>query len=115
MRTSISAVHSAATTLDFCAAVDDAGVEGAALANVGESGDAFDETRHFEYGGMAGGEVDARVRGDAGDAEFEVADAFAGGLVGEPLGGLEDEDGGGLRREFFGDGTRDGGCRFLLH
>ncbi len=47
-------------------------------------------------------EVDAGVRTHAGDVENIVADAFARGLEGEALSGLENKDGSGL----FGEAVR---------
>ncbi len=67
---------------------DDPDVDGEFSAEVGEAGDGLDEPGEFEDGGVAVVEVDTAVGGDSGDVEGVLADAFAGGFVGEALGGF---------------------------
>ncbi len=93
---------------------DDAGVDGDAAGEVGEAGDALDEAGHLEDGGVAVLEVDAGVCGYSLNVEVEVADAFAGGFVGQALSGLEDEDGGGLLGKPFGGGAGDDAADLLV-
>ena len=91
----------------LCAALDGAYVNGEARGAGGEGGDGLDEVGHFKDGGVAAVEVDAGVGGDAFDGDLVVADAFAGGLVGEALRGFEDEDGGAGLGDLFRDGAGD--------
>jgi hypothetical protein len=52
--------------------------------------------------------VNAGVGGDALDAQVEVANSFPCSLIRENLGWFQDEDGGALAGDFFGDGAGDG-------
>ena len=92
----------------FCPAADDADVDGGAAGKVGPGADFFGLPGEFQDGGSALGKVDAGMGGASVDGETPVAGAFAGGLVGEALGGLEDVNSLALLGERFGDGARDG-------
>lgn len=96
------------------AAGDDSAVDGEVALGAGEGGDGLDEFCEFEDGGVAALKVDTAVGAYSCDLDVVVADAFAGGLVGEALGGFEDEDGGGLSGEALGDGTGDGAAYLLF-
>jgi hypothetical protein len=58
--------------------------------------------------------VEAGVGGDSSNVDAPVAGAFAGGLVGEALGRLENKDSGTLGSEMLGDGARDGAADFFV-
>ncbi len=98
----------------FGAAADDAGVEGDAFAQVSPGADFLDLAGELEDGGAAAGEVDAGVGGEAVDGDAPVAGAFAGGFIGEALGGLEDIDGAAFLGQLFGDGAGDWAADFFF-
>ena len=59
-------------------------------------------------------EVHAAVRSDACNLDIILADALAGGLVGEPLRGFENEHGGRFERQLLRDGAGDGAADLFV-
>ncbi len=77
---SISARHSAATTLLRVPPWITPGLTVMPRSEPREAGDFFDLPRHFDNRVRAVREIDSRVRGAAADRDGVIADAFARGL-----------------------------------
>ena len=93
---------------------DDAGIDGEAATQIGEAGDGLQQPREFENGRVAAGEVDAAVRGHAGDVQAVVADALARGLAGQALRGFQHKNALRCQREPLRDGARDGAANLFV-
>ncbi len=114
MRTSTSAQAWAGMTLLFVPPGSDADADGEAALEVGPTADFFNDAGELANGVGAFFEVDAGVGGDAFDFDAPVADAFAGGFVGQALRRLEDIDGRAGVGDGFGDGPRGGAADLFV-